>query len=165
MSDESSPAPSAPKDSSSDKGSSSGSSAPIRARPWKRPPSDPVRPRPYRFALRLIGIPAAAVAGVLLYRGLRAHFFLPECDSESARHTLTDVLRQYRLEPTRFEPITTASSTKDEVVCNAVLPLPDGGSVAVDYKFYWQGSTASMKYAVTPHPSPAAPAAPTPPTR
>ena len=109
--------------------------------------------------MRLIGIPAAAVAGVLLYQGLRAHLFLPECDSESAKHTLADVLKQYRLEPTRFEPIKTVSSSKEEVVCNAVLPLPDGGNVAVDYTFYWQGSTASMKYSVMPH------AAPTPPTR
>ena len=138
------------------------SSAPIRARPWKRPPSDPVRPRPYRFALRLIGIPAAAVAGVYLYQGVRAHLFLPECDSDTARHTLTDVLKQYQFEPTRFEPIKTISNGKDEVVCNAVLPLSDGRTVAIDYTFYWQGSTASMKYAVTP---PALPATPVPPTR
>jgi len=140
---------------------SSKPAAPIRARPWKRPPSEPVRPRrprPYRFALRLIGIPAAGVAGVLLYQGLRSHFFLPQCDSETAKHTLADVLKQYKLEPTRFEPIMTVSSTKEEVVCNAVLPLPDGASVAVDYRFYWQGSTAQMKYSVTPRA--AAPAAP-----
>jgi hypothetical protein len=137
-------------------------SAPIRARPWKRPPSDPVRPRPYRFALRLIGIPAAAVAGVYLYQGVRAHLFLPECDSDTARHTLTDVLKQYQFEPTRFEPIKTVSNSKDEVVCNAVLPLSDGRTVAIDYTFYWQGSTASMKYGVTP---PALPATPLPPTR
>ena len=140
---------------------SSKPAAPIRARPWKRPPSEPVRPRrprPYRFALRLIGIPAAGVAGVLLYQGLRSHFFLPQCDSETAKHTLADVLKQYKLEPTRFEPITTVSSTKEEVVCNAALPLPDGASVAVDYRFYWQGSTAQMKYSVTPRA--AAPAAP-----
>jgi hypothetical protein len=156
MSDKSSP------ESSSSKSSASKTSAPIRARPWKRPPSDPARPgrpRPYRFALRLIGIPAAAVAGVFLYQGLRAHFFLPQCDSETAKHTLADVLKQYKLEPARFEPINTVSSTKDEVVCNAVLPLPDGGSVAVDYKFYWQGGTTQMKYSVAPRA--AAPAAPT----
>ena len=139
---------------------SSKPAAPIRARPWKRPPSDPVRPpRRYRFALRLIGIPAAAVAGVFIYSGLRSHFFLPECGSDSAKHTLADVLKQYKLEPTRYEPITTVSSTNDEVVCKAVLPLPDGASVAVDYKFYWQGSTAQMKYSVTPRA--AAPVAPT----
>ncbi len=139
------------------------SSPPIRARPWKRPPSDsrqPGRPRPYRLALRLVGIPAAAFAGVLLYQGLRAHFFLPECDSGSAKHTLADVLKQYKLEPTRYAPIKTVSSSKEEVVCNAVLPLADGGSVAIDFTFYWQGSTASMKYAVTPHASPVPPGPP-----
>lgn len=173
MSDDSSPGPSSSKGSSPDKGPADNSSAPIRARRWQRSPSDssrpdssrPGRPRPYRLALRLVGIPAAAFAGVLLYQGLRAHFFLPECDSNSAKHTLADVLRQYRLEPTSYAPIKTVSSGKEQVVCNAVLPLPDGSNVAVDYTFYWQGSNASMRYSVTPHASSAAPATPTPPTR
>ena len=168
MSDDSSPGPSSSKGSSSDKEPADNSSAPIRARRWQRPPSDssrPGRPRPYRLALRLVGIPAAAFAGVLLYQGLRAHFFLPECDSNSAKHTLADVLRQYRLAPTSYASIKTVSSSNEQVVCNAVLPLPDGGNVAVDYTFYWQGSNASMRYSVTPHASSAAPAAPTPPTR
>jgi hypothetical protein len=133
--------------------------APIRARRWSGSGSTsaPPRPRPYRLATRLIGIPAAAIAGAFLYQGLRAHFFLPACDSSSAKHTLADVLKQYKLEPARYEPIKTISSTKDEVVCNAVLPLPDGADVAVDYKFYWDGSKATMKYAVTPHATPTAP--------
>jgi hypothetical protein len=121
-----------------------------------------VRPRPYRFVLRLIGIPAVAVAGVFLYHGLRAHFFLPECDSETAKHTLADVLKQYRFEPTRYEPIKTLSSSKDEIVCNAVLPLSNGSNVTIDFTFYWQGSTATMKYSVTP---PTLPPTPVPPTR
>ena len=122
--------------------------APIRARRWSGSTSTPPPPRPYRFALRLIGIPAAAVAGVLIYQGLRSRLFLPECDSNGAKHTLADMLRQYRLEPVSYEPIKTVSRTKDEVVCNAVLPLPDGGDVAIDYKFYWDGGTATMKYSV-----------------
>jgi hypothetical protein len=40
------------------------------------------------------------------------------------------------------------SSSKTQVLCNATSPLPDGGSVAVDYSFYWQGSQANMKYSV-----------------
>ena len=60
--------------------------------------------------MRLIGIPAAAVAGVLIYSGLRDHFVLPECDSGRAKHTLSDVLKQLKLEPTRYEPIKTVSS-------------------------------------------------------
>jgi hypothetical protein len=35
------------------------------------------------------------------------------------------------------------------VVCNAVLPLPDGANVAIDYSFYWQGDKANMKYSVS----------------
>jgi len=105
--------------------------------------------RPYRLALRLIGIPAAAVAGVLIYSSLRDRLVLPECDSERAKHTLADVLKTLNMEPTRYEPIKTISSSKDQVVCNAVLPLPDGAKVAIDYTFYWQGSTANMKYSVS----------------
>ena len=135
------------------------STTPVRARRWSRPPSSSGgRPRPYRFALRLIGIPAAAVAGVLIYRGLRDHFVLPECDSDRAKQTLSDTLKELRLEPTRYEPITTVSSDKDQVVCSALLPLPDGAKVAVDYKFYWQGDTVSMRYSVSrqvPEKSPA----------
>jgi hypothetical protein len=126
--------------------------SPIRARRWSRLPPSSAPVRPYRFALRLIGIPAAAVAGVLIYRGLHDHFVLPECDSERAKHTLSDLLKQLKLEPVRYEPITTVSSTKDQVVCKAVLPLPDGATVAVDYTFYWQGGDADMKYSIVRNP-------------
>jgi hypothetical protein len=123
-------------------------SSPLRARRWSRSPPSSAPARPYRFALRLIGIPAVAVAGVLIYRGMHDHFVLPECDSERAKHTLSDVLKQLQLEPTRYEPITTVSSSKDQVVCKAALPLPGGATVAVDYSFYWQGSDANMKYSI-----------------
>ena len=124
-------------------------SAPIRARRWSGATTPPRRPHPYRFAIRLIGIPAAAVAGVLLYRGLRDHFVLPACDSDRAKNSLADVLKELRMEPTRYDPIKTVSSTKDQVACSAALPLPDGGSVDADFTFYWQGGAAHMKYAVS----------------
>jgi hypothetical protein len=122
---------------------------PIRARRWSRPPSSRGRPRPYNFALRLIGIPAVAVAGVFIYGGLRDHFVLPVCDSDRAKKTLTEVLGALNFKPVRLEPITTVSSGKDQVVCSAVLPLPDGGTVTVDYTFYWEGTTADMKYSIS----------------
>ncbi|MGC1325994.1 MAG: hypothetical protein WA850_09655 [Xanthobacteraceae bacterium] len=120
---------------------------PIRARRWSGSASP--RPRPYRMAMRLIGIPAAAVAGVLIYRGVRDRLVLPECASGRAKHSLADVLKQLQLEPTQYEPIKTVSTSKDQVVCNAVLPLPGGGSVVADYTFYWQGSSADMKYSIS----------------
>jgi hypothetical protein len=131
--------------------SSSKPPAPIRARRWSPPPSPSARggPRPYRFVLRLIGIPAVAVAGVLIYSGLRDRFVLPECDSASARHTLTDVLTEMGFAPTHFDPLKTVSSSKDQVVCNADLPLPGGGNVVVDYTFFWEGGKASMKYSIS----------------
>src|ERR1700692_3628173 len=95
--------------------------APISAQRWSRrlprPPAPRDKSRPYRFALRLIGVPAAAVAGVLIYRGLHDHLVLPECDSDRAKHTLTDVLAEMGLVPGRFEPLKTVSNSQDRIVC------------------------------------------------
>src|ERR1700739_128417 len=116
----------------------------LRARPWHRPPDSGKASAPYksyRFVFRLLGIPVIAVAGVQVYNGIRERLYLPECDSERAKHSIADVLKQLKLEPTAFAPIKTVSSTKNDVVCSAVLPLPEGDNVAVDFTFYWQGDT------------------------
>jgi hypothetical protein len=139
---------------------------PLRARPWKHPPDAGKASAPYgsyRFIFRLLGIPVLAVAGVLIYNGIRERLFLPECDSERAKKWIADVLKQLRLEPTAYTPIKTVSSNKNDVACSAVLPLPDGSSVAVDFTFYWQGDAANMKYSVARRPANEAP--PTPPMR
>jgi hypothetical protein len=124
----------------------------LRARRWTPPPSSPggrSAPRKsYRFVMRLLGIPILAVCGVFIYRGVHDRIVLPECDSGRAKNSLAEVLKQLKLEPTTYAPIKTVSSTKNDVVCSAVMPLPDGGYIAVDYTFYWQGDTASMKYSV-----------------
>ncbi len=120
--------------------------APIRARRWSPPQRTPRSP--YRTIIRLLGIPVLAVAAVILYRGLRAHLVLPDCDSDIAKRTLAQVLKQLKLEPLRYAPIKTVSSSKDQVVCNAAMPLPDGGIVVADYTFYWQGQSADMRYSV-----------------
>jgi hypothetical protein len=80
---------------------------------------------------------------------LRHRFVLPQCDSDRAKRTLADVFKELRLEPVRYEPITTVSSSKTEVICKAVLPLPAGGNVSIDYRFRWQGSQANMSYSVS----------------
>ncbi len=101
-----------------------------------------------RRMLRLLAIPLIGVVAALLYYGLYYRFFLPECDSDRAKRTLGDILRQLKFEPSRYAPVTTVSSSKTQVVCKATLPLPDGGNVAIDYSFYWQGSEANMRYSV-----------------
>ena len=113
------------------------------------PPQVPARAWRLPRAVRLIAIPLIGVIAVLLYLGLRDRFFLPDCDSHRAGQTLADVLKQLKLEPSRYGPISTVSSSKTQVLCNAVLPLPDGGHVVIDYSFYWQGSQANMRYSVT----------------
>jgi len=126
---------------------------PIRARRWSPPPSSRGRPRRYRLAFRLIGIPVLAVAAVLIYRGLHDRFVLPECDSGRAKDTLADILKQLKYQPLRYEPIKTISSSKDQVVCNAVLPLADGANLNIDYSFFWQGNNADMKYSISRRPA------------
>ncbi len=129
---------------------------PLRARRWTPPPGIDRRSPPrksYRFVLRLLGIPIVAVIGVFIYSGLRDRLVLPECGSERAKKWLAEVFQEFKYEPTTYAPIKTVSSTKNEVVCSAVLPLPDGSSVAADFTFYWQGDKANMKYSVAPRPS------------
>ena len=124
---------------------------PLRARRWTPPPGIDRRSSPrksYRFVLRLLGIPIVAVAGVFIYSGIRDRLVLPECDSDRAKKSLAEVLKELNYAPTKYEPITTVSTTKDQVVCSAVLPLPDGSSIAADFTFYWQGDKANMKYSV-----------------
>jgi hypothetical protein len=116
---------------------------------FTRLPDSPSSSRPpYRFALRILVIPVVAVVGVFLYSGIRDRLVLPECDSDRARKSLAEVLKELKYEPTKYEPIKTVSATKDQVVCSAVLPLPDGSSVTADFTFYWQGDKANMKYSV-----------------
>jgi hypothetical protein len=105
------------------------------------------------LAFRLIGIPVLAVAGVLIYRGLHDHFVLPECDSGRAKDTLADIFKQLKYQPLRYEAIKTISSSKIEVVCNALLPLADGANLNVDYSFFWQGNTAETKYSISRRPA------------
>ena len=125
--------------------------APRRVSRWTPPPSS--RNNPYRFVFRLVGIPLIAVVAVFLYRGLQPHFSLPGCDSDTAKQTLAQVLKELKLEPVHYEPIKTVSTSNTEVVCSAVMPLPGGGNVVVDYTFYWQGSKANMRYSVEREPA------------
>ena len=124
---------------------------PLRARRWTPPPGIDRRSSPrksYRFVLRLLGIPIVAVIGVFIYSGIRNRIVLPECDSDRAKKSLAEVLQQFKYGPIKYGPIKTVSTTKDQVVCSAVLPLPDGGYVATDFTFYWDGDKANMKYSV-----------------
>jgi hypothetical protein len=124
---------------------------PLRAGRWSSPRSSPLATN--RLMFRLIGIPALAFAGVLIYRGLHERLTLPECDSSRAKQTLDGVLKEMKVEPLRDEPIKTIASSKDKVDCNVVLPLADGGSLNIDYSFYWQDNTADMRYSISRRPA------------
>lgn len=115
-----------------------------------RPPDTERRSlyRRHRWAIRIAGLAFAAVLTAFLFFGVRAHFVLPECDSQVARATLSQVLKTMRLEPVRYAPIKTISSTKDKVVCNAAMPLADGSTVIADFAFTWQGRTPNMSYSI-----------------
>ena len=117
--------------------------------PSRRFPRSSSADRPNRWLLRLIAIPVLAGAGLLIYRGLQERFVLPECDSSRAKDTLTSVLKGLDSAPLRYEPIKTISRNDKEVVCNAALPLSDGATLNVDYRFFWQGSSAQMKYSIS----------------
>ena len=125
--------------------------APRRVSRWTPPPSS--RNNPYRLATRVLGILVIAITAALLYRGLQPRLVLPECDSDTAKQSLAPILKELKLEPAQYAPIKTVSTSKTEVVCNAVMPLPGGGNVVADYTFYWQGNKANMRYSVRREPA------------
>ena len=99
--------------------------------------------------LRLLGIPVLAVGRRdTLPRAARSSGASGMRFGDGAAKTLGQVLKQLNLEPVRYAPIKTVSSSKEKVVCNAVMPLPDGANVVADYTFYWQGGKANMRYSV-----------------
>ena len=124
---------------------------PLRARRLSAPPTPP-RNNSNRMLFRLIGIPALAFAGVLIYRGVQERFTLPDCDSSRAKSTLTGVLDQLKLGPLRESEIKTISTSKQQVACNVALPT-DGNVINIDYTFFWQGSTVDMRYSISRRPA------------
>ena len=107
------------------------------------------------------GVPPArhsglAVAAVLIFSGMRERFDLPECDSDRAKQTLSEVLKQFKIEPVRYEPIKTVSSTRTKSsatrFCHCRTALRSLG-----YSFSWQGNKATMKYSVRRAAAPPAP--------
>ena len=99
-----------------------------------------------RILWGIIGL-VAIVTGV---SQLYSVFFptLPDCDSQRAKDTLSGIFKEHKYEPTGYDSVKTISSSKDEVVCNAVLPLPDGANLIADYNFFWEGSTVKVKYSM-----------------
>jgi hypothetical protein len=131
---------------------------PLRARRW----SVPRQPRPRNSArtlFRIVGIPALAIAGVLIYRGVQERFVLPDCDSSRAKKTLSTVLDQLKLGPLREDAIKTISSNKQQIACNVALP-GDGNVTNIDYTFFWQGSNVDMRYSISRRPASDPPATP-----
>jgi hypothetical protein len=145
-----------------DDNSSAVPSAPLSSR-RKSGGANPANRR-RRLIFRLLALPILAGAAFLLFNGLRDYVELPQCDSNHAKDWLSQALQPFQFNPTGYESIKTISSTKQEVACNAVLALPNGSSVAVDYSFYWSGSKVNMRYSVpltgSGSPPPAPPAVP-----
>src|SRR5580658_9926342 len=92
---------------------------PLRARRWSVPPSPPPN-NSNRMLFRLIGLPALAFAGVLIYRGVQDRFTLPACDSSRAKSTLNELLDHLKAGPLQEDAIKTVSTSKQQVVCSVV---------------------------------------------
>ena len=72
----------------------------------------------------------------------------PIANSKSAKDTMAGIYKEHNFEPGDYTSIKTVSSSKDEVVCNAVLPLPDGVNLIADYTFYWENNSPKVKYSM-----------------
>ncbi|MGC1349990.1 MAG: hypothetical protein WA858_09445 [Xanthobacteraceae bacterium] len=132
---------------------------PLRARRWSIPRPPPPN-KSNRMLFRLIGLPALAFAGVLIYRGVQERFILPACDSSRAKSTLNELLDQLKAGPLQEDAIKTVSTSKQQVVCNVAVQKSDGGTVELNYTFFWQGNSAEMRYSISLKPAQNPPATP-----
>jgi hypothetical protein len=132
---------------------------PLRARRWSAP-RQPPQNNSTRTLFRLIGIPALAIAGVLIYRGIHERFTLPDCDSSRAKQTLSE---QFKLGSVPEDAIKTISSSKEKVVCS--VAVPSGGRILnIDYTFLWQGDKVETRISIALQPASDPSAAPKPQT-
>jgi hypothetical protein len=123
-------------------------SAPVRSRRGSGGKAPGNRRR--RLISRLLVLPILA-AGVFLlfkYTGLRDYLELPQCDSDHGKEWLSQALQPFKFNATGYASIKTISSSKQGVACNAVLTLPNGSDIAIDYSFYWSGNKVNMRYSV-----------------
>jgi len=111
-------------------------------------PAKPPRSTFQRVAWGIFGVIFLAIGASQLYGVFRDNFTLPACDSQRAKDSLSKVIKEHKFEPVRYESVKEVSRTDDTVVCNAVLPLPDGVNLVADYSFFWEGSTAKIKYSL-----------------
>jgi hypothetical protein len=124
------------------------SAIPLAPTPSRRASGGTPASRRRRLIFRLLALPILAGAAYLLFNGLRDYLELPQCDSDHAKEWLDQALQPFNFGTPHYESIKTISSTKQEVVCNAVLALPKGTQIAIDYSFYWSGNKVNMKYSV-----------------
>ncbi len=116
-------------------------------------PSEPTAPaklaRKWSKFQRVVIVGAFGFAALLW---IATQFFnaatLPGCDSKRARDTLSDVFQANKISTSRYNEIKTLAENKDEVRCNASLALGEGGNLNVDYRFYWEGSSAKIEYSL-----------------
>jgi hypothetical protein len=117
--------------------------------PVTAPPLAPAAKPPsklYRILSGIIGLVAIIIGGSQLYNVF--HVTLPDCDSQRAKDTLSGIFKEHKYEPTGYTSIKTVSTNENEVVCNAVLPLPDGANLVADYSFYWEDKSPKIKYSM-----------------
>jgi hypothetical protein len=124
------------------------SAAPVNPEVPAAKPAATLGRKLYKVAWWIVSIALVVVGLVQIYGGIQSIFFLPDCDSKDAKDRLSNAFKEHNYAPLRYDSIKTVSTSKDEVVCNAVLPLPDGANLIADYTYYWEGKSSMLKYSI-----------------
>lgn len=89
---------------------------------------------------------AAVIVAVLTFAGnMLENGQLPECDSDRARDTLSDVFQANSIEATGYDKISTEKSGEEETTCTAVLSLKGGDKLDVGYRFFFKDKKPSYE--------------------
>ena len=103
-------------------------------------------PKPRRRWIRWmqigVGVLGLIIFG-LIYLGEKT--VLPGCDSTRAKDTLSDVFNQNNVAGAKYNEIKTISTTESEVACSAKLAIEGGGTLELDYRFFWKDGDANYE--------------------
>lgn len=93
----------------------------------------------------IVGLAGMAVFGLIIVARFMTAGDLPECDSSTAKDTLSNIFKSSNLEFSRYIEIKTLKSTKDEVTCFASLAKTSGGSAEFDYRIYFENKAPKLQ--------------------
>lgn len=98
-----------------------------------------------RLFTRWIGIASVLLSALIFAAQIFESLTLPDCESERASTALLAVAREAQIEAVSVEDPQGLASAQAEVSCRATLAVNAGATIAIRYRFFWEGWTQKIE--------------------